>query len=404
VLATEKLTPEQGWLLQREWFVSWLRVAFALVAIFIVEFIDPSRIARFPTLSVLSIGLFFLYSLGLLYLARRNRMLSTAGSFITTALDIIGVSLITFSTGGSRTPFFFYYTFPILTASLRWGIRGSVPAALIGVVLYAAVRITLAAEAMAQPIGIDTVIVRSLYLILLGCVFGYLSDFEKKQNRRLLALSKTAAEAATQDERRRIAGELHDGILQSLAILLLRLESARKRLPESQKEIIAELCSIESFARDSMKEIRRFLAGESTVTFARGTLIEKLREEAKFVRDGLGVRVIVESEPDDLQLPEHVEREIYYVLKEGVRNVAKHSHAARVEILLRANGGNLRGSLVDDGVGFDPATLDGNSGFGLTGMMNRVKKIGGEFSVESAPGKGTRLGFVLPLTEGEARA
>jgi signal transduction histidine kinase len=257
---------------------------------------------------------------------------------------------------------------------------------------------------MAEPIAIDILIVRSLYLIVLGCVFGYLSDFERTQNHRLLALSKTAAEAAALDERRRIAGELHDGILQSLATLLLRLETIRKRLPDSEQEAREELHAMEDFSRDSMKEIRRFLAGESTREFARGTLIERLREDAKFVRDGLGVRVIVESEPDDLQLPDQIERELYAVLKEGVRNVAKHSHASRVEILLKASAGRLCGSLADDGVGFDPATLNGNSGFGLTGMMNRVKKIGGEFSVESTPGQGTRLGFVLPLTEPEARA
>jgi signal transduction histidine kinase len=399
MIVAERITPQVGWLLQRERLVAWLRVAFAGLAILVIEFVNPSRIARFPTLSLYSIGLFFLYSLAVLYLARRGKLASKTAGLFTTLLDVVGIALIVFSTGGTRTPFFFYYSFPVLTASVRWGLRGSIPVALAGVAIYASIRITLAAEAMAEPIGIDTIIVRSFYLILLGCLFGYLSDFEKNQNHRLLALSHTAAEMATIQERRRIASELHDGILQSLATLLLRLESVRERLPEAQQELRDEMRSMEDFSRKSMKEIRRFLSGKSIDAFVHGTLIERLKEDAKFVRDGLGVRVIVESEPDDLQLPQETERELYYILKEGVTNVTKHSHASKVEIVLRKNGATLSGRLADDGVGFDFAVLKENTGFGLTGMTNRIKKIGGELSIKSSPGEGTRLSFVVPLKE-----
>jgi signal transduction histidine kinase len=399
MLTADKITPEIGWLLQRERLVAWLRVVFAALAIVVVELVNPSRTARFPTLSLLSVGLFFAYSIVLLHLARQNKLLPKKLSLATTVLDIAGIALLVFSTGGSRTPFFFYYTFPVITASLRWGSKGSIPVALAGVALYGVVRLSLAAEAMASPLGFDTVIIRSLYLIVLGSAFGYLSDFEKKQNQRLLALSKTGAELAALEERRRIASELHDGILQSLATLVLRLESARKRFPDIQEELRDELRSLEDFSRDSMKEIRRFLSGQAIGTFAHGTLIERLKEDAKFVRDGLGVRVIVESEPDELQLPQEIEREIYYVLKEGVTNVTKHSHASQITILINKNGEVLRGSLKDDGVGFDPATLNGNTGFGLIGMVNRIEKIGGELRVESVPGQGTCVSFVLPLKE-----
>jgi signal transduction histidine kinase len=235
--------------------------------------------------------------------------------------------------------------------------------------------------------------------MLLGWVFGWVSEFEKKQNRRLLALSKIGAEMATLEERRRIASELHDGILQSLATLLLRLEAVRKRLPESQKNVNDDLQSIEDFTRSSLNEIRQFLSGKSTDAFAHGTLIERLRNHAKFVRDGLGVRVIVESEPEELQLPQEIEREIYYVLKEAVTNVTKHSHASKVAIQIKKNGATLRGSLTDDGVGFDVSTLKRNAGFGLNGMANRIEKIGGELTIESSPGLGTKISFAIPLAE-----
>jgi signal transduction histidine kinase len=399
MVGADKITPDVGWLLQRERLVAWLRVAFAALALLVIEFANPSRVARFPILSLISLGLFFVYSLVLLYLARKNKLISKKIALVTTIFDVIGIALIVFSTGGTRTPFFFYYSFPVLTASVRWGIKGSIPVAVAGVGLYALIRVTLAAEAMAEPIGIDIIIVRSLYLILLGCVFGYLSEFEKKQNQRLLALSKIGAEMATREERRRIASELHDGILQSLATLLLRLETIRKRLPEAQKEINDDLRSIEDFTRSSMNEIRQFLSGKSIDAFAHGTLIERLRDDAKFVRDGLGVRVIVESEPEELQLTREMEREIYYVLKEAVTNVAKHSHASKVAIQIKRNGAKLSGSLTDDGVGFDSSALKGNAGFGLNGMANRIEKIGGKLAIESAPGLGTKISFAVPLAE-----
>ena len=394
----DKITPEIGWLLQRERLVAWLRVAFAALAILVVQ-LNPSRIARFPILSIISLGLFFLYSLVIVYLARQNKLLSKNTGLVTTVLDVVGIALIVVSTGGTRTPFFFYYSFPVITASVRWGIKGSIPAALAGVAIYAAIRITLAAEAIADPIGIDTIVVRSLYLILLACVFGYLSEFEKKQNQRLIALSRTATEAAAMQERRRIVYELHDGILQSLATLLLRLENCRINPPGSQKELSDEIASMQDLTRGSMKQIRDFLSGKDTQPFVAGTLIERLRDEMKFFQSGLGLEVILESEPEDPELPHNVERELYYVIREGLTNVTRHSHASKVEIHVKQSGESFAGFLSDNGVGFDRTSGRDGYGVGLTAMEDRIKKLGGELTIESAPGLGTKISFAIPLAE-----
>ena len=222
----DKITPEDGWLLQRVTAVAWLRVAFAVVAVLVIQ-LNPERVARFPTLSFVSLISFLLYSLVVLYFARRSELASAWVGILTNALDVVWIAVIVFSTGGTRTPFFFYYSFPVITASIRWGLKGSIPVALAGVVLYGIVRLTLAAESLEGPIGIDTLVVRSLYLIVLAGIFGYICQFERNQNQRLLTLSRTAGEVATLQERRRILFELHDGILQSLATLILRLEGCR---------------------------------------------------------------------------------------------------------------------------------------------------------------------------------
>jgi len=393
---TEKITPELGWLLQRERAVAWLRVAFAALAVVVIQ-LNPERVARFPALSSFSLISFFFYSLAMLHLARQNKRISPPIGILTNSLDVVWIAVIVFSTGGTRTPFFFYYSFPVITASIRWGLKGSLPVAFVGVALYGVVRLTLAAESMDPPIGIDTLLVRSLYLIVLACIFGYVSEFEKIQNQRLLALSRTAGQAAALDERRQIMFELHDGILQSLATLILRLEDCGRRLSDSQQELANELRSLEELTRGSMKEIRQFLAGQATKPLIAGTLVENLREEARFLRDSMGLDVILESEPEELELTPDIEREVYYVLREALTNVTRHSHASKVDIHLARKNGGLEGSLSDNGVGFHTRQHKSETGFGLTAMEQRIKKIGGEFLVKSAPGSGTKIIFLVPV-------
>jgi signal transduction histidine kinase len=365
----------------------------------IVIHLNPSRVARFPVLSLIFLGSFLFYSLVVLYLAQRNKLGNIAIGIATTCLDVFWIAAIVFSTGGSRTPFFFYYSFPVITASVRWGLKGSIPVAFAGVGIYGVVRLSLAAEAMAEPIGIDVLIVRSLYLIVLACIFGYISEFERKQNDRLLALSRTAGQVAAHQERRRIMFELHDGILQSLATLILRLESCRGCLSGSDKELSEEIRGLEDMTRDSMKQIRRFLSGQETNPLTHGMLVEKLRQQAGFLRDGMGLDVILESEPESLDLPADIERELYYVMREALTNVTRHSHATKIEIHLAQNDGLLTGHLMDNGVGFDQKNLNSESGLGLNAMEQRIKEIGGELLITSSPGKGTNLSFYVPLTD-----
>jgi signal transduction histidine kinase len=391
-----RLTPEAGWLLQRERAVAWLRVAFAALAVVVIQ-LNPERVARFPALSFFSLTSFFLYSLAVLYLAGHNKLTSSPFGVLTTSLDVVWIAVIVFSTGGTRTPFFFYYSFPVITASVRWGLKGSVPVALVGVALYGFVRITLTAEAMESPIGIDTLLVRSMYLIVLSAIFGYISEFERNQNKRLLTLSKTAAEVATLEERRRITFELHDGILQSLATLILRLENFRLRLPEKQNELADEIRSLEELSRDSMKQIREFLSGKETAPFINGTVVEKLRQEAKFLHSGMGLDVILEAEPEELDLPPPMEREVYYVLREALTNVIRHSHASKVEIRLLQKNGTLQASIADNGVGFSERSR-GTDGLGLKAMKQRIQKFEGELNVKSSPGHGTKISFLVPVT------
>ena len=386
------MTPQDQWILQKERVLAWLRTGFAIVAVCVIV-LNPARVARFPLLSYVSLGSFLAYSVAILFLTTRERTYARAVGLITTALDMVWISFIVFSTGGASTPFFVYYFFPIITASSRYGIKGGLSAAVAGALIYGYIRFHFDWE---DALGIDRFVVRSIYLFVLAYIFGFLSEFESKQNQKLLALSKTAGEVATLEERRRIAEELHDGLLQSLATLILRLEACRRQFLDSPQELHQELQSIEDDTRSSMKTIRQFLAGRETQAFPPGMFLEKLKEDLKFLRDGCGLRVILETDPEDLPLPGEIEQDLYYVLREGLMNVTRHSQASRTEVLLKQVGKSIQGNLRDDGVGFNVTQTNGQ-GMGLSTMRNRIKKLGGELSVESSPGKGTRINFILPL-------
>lgn len=390
------MTPHDQWVLQKEMALAWLRVVFALVAVTVIQ-LNPSGGAKFWVPAEFSLGSFLLYSLIVLYLVRRKQSVSANIGLATTCLDLIWISLIVLSTGGSRTPFFTYYFFPVITASSRWGIKGSIVVALIGDTLYGITRYTLAAEALERSIGIDTFIVRSVYLVVLAYIFGFLSEFEKKQNQKLLALSKTAAEVATHEERRRIARELHDGLLQSLATHLLRLETCRKHFLESPEDLNRELQSIEDDARNSMKLIRRFLANKETRSFPPGMLLEYLKGDLRFLRDGLGMQVLFQTEPEDLNIPEAIEHDLYFVLREGLMNITQHAQASRADLILTQTETEIKGSLKDDGIGFEPIDAGNGHGLGLTSMRERIEKLRGELDIQSSPGKGAKVSFVLPL-------
>lgn len=389
----QKMTPEDQWLAQKEKMLAWLRLGFSLVAILVIE-LNPERVATFKLLSDISRYSFLLYSLAVLYFTSTGRLDFRKIGFATTCLDLIWISLMMLSTARGVTPFFAYYLFPVITASSRYGIKGGMITSLIGVAVYWIMRLSPIWEG---PLAVDLLITRSIYLIVLAYIFGFVSEFEKKQNKKLLTLYKTAGEVATQEERRRIGRELHDRLLQTLASLTLRLETCRKHLLDSPKELEQEMQLLEESARSSMDEIRRFLAGKDSRGVPPGTLMERLREDIRFLRDGLGLTVTLESDPEELSFPPEIEEQVYYVLREGLMNIVRHSHASRAALLLKQTACEIQAAISDDGVGFDLVQVKDGNGLGLVSMKERIKKFGGNLAIESTPAGGTKISFQLPL-------
>lgn len=204
--------------------------------------------------------------------------------------------------------------------------------------------------------------------------------------------------AATDEERHRVARDLHDGIQQSLTVLRMGLGMAQD---QSQRDPVAAARRFEEIGGEldriieQLREVSQDLY--PSILTDRGLTLA-LRSYAG--RIPLAMKVT--SEPDPLpRLEPEVESSAYFLLSEAVTNALKHAHAKELVIALRLGDGWLEVSIADDGRGFPP---DGETaGRGLTHMRDRVRSFAGELSIAAAPGRGTAIRATFPVRRpGEA--
>jgi signal transduction histidine kinase len=205
------------------------------------------------------------------------------------------------------------------------------------------------------------------------------------QNRAELITSRARIVAASDEGRRRIERDLHDGAQQRLLALSLRLRSAAA--PLQSDESGNEIREVAAGLVDVMDELREISRGIHPAILSRTGLRSALR--------ALGRRSAVPVDMDvriDGRLPEPVEVGAYYVVSEMLTNAAKHAHASVVEVDVEASGGTLRVCVRDDGVG----GADPLRGSGLVGLKDRIDALGGTFSIHSPAGGGTTVSCELP--------
>ncbi len=191
-----------------------------------------------------------------------------------------------------------------------------------------------------------------------------------------------------EDERRRIALELHDGVGQMLTALSLRLEATTSARDEPA------IGEARRLAADALGETRRLANRLRPARLDQVGLVAALRELA--LHAGIGVELEVAPGVDDRRLDPAATAEAYRVVQEALSNVARHAGVDRARVVVDALEGRLRIRVVDDGRGFDLGAATG-SGLGLVGMQERARLLGGELSIESAPGRGTTIELRVPL-------
>jgi PAS domain S-box-containing protein len=218
-------------------------------------------------------------------------------------------------------------------------------------------------------------------------------------------LLEEAQGRAVLEERQRLARDLHDSVTQSLYGLTLFTHAAREWADAGDLESTrGQLAQVADTAQQALKDMRLLVYELRPADFAAEGLVGALRHRLNSVerRAGIDAHIWVELEAD---LPAPVEDAFYRVAQEALNNAVKHAAARRVDVYLRSWPGGAEVEVKDDGAGFDPvqASAPGEGhggGMGLTTMRERSERIGGIFSIQSAPGQGAIVRTVVALPDG----
>jgi len=197
-------------------------------------------------------------------------------------------------------------------------------------------------------------------------------------------------------ERQRIARELHDTLSQDLVGLIRQLDivEAHLKLQHGERALSIVQDAARS-ARTALTEARWTIENLRMLTADVGCPEAMLKEIERFQA---ATGIACECDLADLSgLPEPASTQVLRMVREGLTNIARHAQAHRVWIQTRENQDRLAIEVGDDGVGFDQALVQGRSGhYGLPGLRERARLLGGEVEIQSSPGEGTTLSFSLP--------
>ncbi|WP_244962973.1 sensor histidine kinase [Nocardioides dongkuii] len=207
--------------------------------------------------------------------------------------------------------------------------------------------------------------------------------------------SDARALAAEEDERHRIAQELHDQVGQQLTVVLLGLKQVQQRAPA---DLVEELELVRESARASLDDVRRVARELRPGVLDDLGLHSALASLATGFSAHGGAAVRRSIAPGLPALPPATEVVVYRVAQEALTNAARHAAAAHVELTLQRLGDRVELVVQDDGRGLP----DGATGAGLRGMRERARSVGGELAVTGSPGHGTRVRLTVPVAGGPA--
>ena len=208
------------------------------------------------------------------------------------------------------------------------------------------------------------------------------------QSRSELAASRRRIVAASDETRRQIERDLHDGTQQRLVSLGLAVRAAEANLPPERDDLRAELSGVAQGLAAAVEELQELSRGIHPAILSKGGLGPALQTLAH--RSAIPVDLDITA---GVRLEEPIEVAAYFVASEALANAAKHSEASRIDVSFVQRDGSLVLSVRDDGVG----GADAASGSGLVGLRDRVEALGGSIRVSSQEGEGTQITAELPL-------
>ncbi len=239
--------------------------------------------------------------------------------------------------------------------------------------------------------------------LAVNLLHGGISELSQTQNLELRQEIGLRVIRAQEEERRRVAREIHDGPAQTLANIVLRLEIAEKLLELDPSRVRAELMDLKNLVRSNLQDIRRIIFDLRPMALDDLGIIPALKKYLDNFQEAYSFTCEFLVEGREKRLLPAMEVALFRLIQEGMTNIAKHAGTdwAKIQLLFKDELTSVR--ITDYGNGFNVKLAFDNPGdhFGLIGMKERVEMFSGQFTIQSQSGEGTTLEFSMPTKSGE---
>ncbi len=228
-------------------------------------------------------------------------------------------------------------------------------------------------------------------------VIGMIRDVSERKRLREFGVG---ALRAAEEERQRIARELHDDTAQRLAALLLRLELAERTAGQAERKQILD--EVHDEILECVEGVRRIARGLRPPALEDAGVAVAIRSHVRAISAGTDIRTDLDVGPVDEHLDIHGKLVLYRIVQEALSNAIRHSDATRIHLRVSAEDGWVVATVEDDGRGFSvKKAMTAAGGLGLLGMRERAALVGGRVTIESERGGGTRVRVALPAGTSE---
>lgn len=239
----------------------------------------------------------------------------------------------------------------------------------------------------------------------IGMVIDYLSDsyndqnpvFDNLQQRQQWSLQIIRAQ---EEERKRMARDIHDGPAQSMANVVFRIEFCEKLLDIEPDRIREELRELKDVIKNNLQDVRKIIFDLRPMALDDLGLAPAIKRYMDNFRESSGLQVSFNFFGKERRLEPALEIVVFRLIQESLNNILKHAEAAQVNLTLKIKPDFITVIVEDDGKGFDLSRYSleqFNNHFGLISMKERASLLGGEMEIKTGEGKGTQISFRLPV-------
>jgi two-component system sensor histidine kinase DegS len=204
---------------------------------------------------------------------------------------------------------------------------------------------------------------------------------------------------AREQEKRELARQMHDGPAQALTNLILQAEICERLFSRDRAKAQEELANLKKAASETFQQIRNFIFNLHPMMLDDLGLIPTLRLYLQEFEGKTGIKTIFNLTGQEKRLPSRVEIVLFRAIQELLDNVHRHSRASQVQVSIDITGNRVKAIVEDNGVGFDVEAVLPSGAIGISGVRENIEALGGEMSVESAIGRGTRVAMDVPIPE-----